>query len=115
MDGHRINNLLYGSAMNVYNQMAVQKIKRIEIIRGPGSALYGANAFLAVVNIITKEAKDIDNIEVTLGGGENSTQHYNVLFGESKGDFSMSGAIDYIETDGEKHLIEIASGKSDEL
>ena len=35
-------------------------IDRIEVIRGPGSALYGANAFLGVVNIITREPDSFD-------------------------------------------------------
>jgi len=34
----------------------VQDIARIEVIRGPGSALYGANAYAGVVNIITRPA-----------------------------------------------------------
>ncbi len=47
-------------------------IDRIEIIRGPGSALYGANAFLGVINIITKQG-DLDsqtNIKTFIEGGE---------------------------------------------
>lgn len=38
----------------------IDAIDRIEVIRGPGSALYGANAFLGVVNIITRDASDYD-------------------------------------------------------
>jgi len=47
-------------------------IQRIEVMRGPGSALYGANAFLGLINIITKNAKEIERDELvgTLGYGK---------------------------------------------
>ncbi len=43
----------------------ISAIERIEVIRGPSSALYGANAYLAVINIITKSAKEIDGINIS--------------------------------------------------
>ncbi len=42
----------------------METIKRIEVITGPGGVLWGANSFLGVVNIITKDAEDVDGIEV---------------------------------------------------
>jgi len=41
-------------------ELPIDAIQRVEVIRGPGSALYGADAFAGVINIITKKAKDID-------------------------------------------------------
>ena len=38
-----------------YDWVAAEDIARIEVVRGPGSALYGADAFNGVVNIITKK------------------------------------------------------------
>lgn len=46
---------------------------RIEVIRGPGSALYGANAYNGVINITTPPARDVVGTKVTLGGGELGT------------------------------------------
>jgi iron complex outermembrane receptor protein len=43
-------------------------IERIEIIRGPASALYGAGAFLGVVNVITRSGKSVSGIDVTVQG-----------------------------------------------
>lgn len=53
-DGHPGNDIIYGTAA-VGPEMTVDLsiVKRIEVIRGPGSALYGANAFFAVVNLVT--------------------------------------------------------------
>jgi outer membrane receptor protein involved in Fe transport len=42
----------------------LETIKRIETITGPGGVLWGANSYLGVVNIITKDAEDVDGIEV---------------------------------------------------
>ena len=58
-----------------WNGLAVplEDVSRIEVVRGPGSALYGANAFSGVVSITTPAARDIVGTKLTLGGGELST------------------------------------------
>ena len=48
-----------------YDVLNVDNVKRIEFVRGPGSALYGANAYDGVINIITKKAEDVDGVELT--------------------------------------------------
>ncbi len=53
MDGLRLNTSWTGGALAVHNNITLDNVKQIEVIRGPGSALYGSNAFLGVVNIIT--------------------------------------------------------------
>ena len=50
----------------------VADIERIEVVRGPGSALYGANAFAGVVNIITKSAQELAGDSVLVSGGTQS-------------------------------------------
>jgi outer membrane receptor for ferrienterochelin and colicins len=52
----------------MYESFPVASIDRIELIRGPGSVLYGSNAFSGVINVITKKAKD-NKTTVKLGGG----------------------------------------------
>ena len=55
MDGHRLNDNVFGSALlGTEFPLDVDLIERIEIIRGPSSALYGTSAFFAVINVITK-------------------------------------------------------------
>lgn len=49
----------------------VEDIERIEVVRGPDSAAYGANSFLGVINIITRHPQDVPNAEVMVRGGEN--------------------------------------------
>jgi outer membrane cobalamin receptor len=55
VDGHRLNDNVFGSALiGTEFPLDVDLIERIEIIRGPSSALYGTNAFFAVINVITR-------------------------------------------------------------
>jgi iron complex outermembrane receptor protein len=55
IDGHRTNENIYDQAMvGTEGLIDIDLVDRIEIVRGPGSSLYGSNAFFAVINIITK-------------------------------------------------------------
>ena len=96
------------------------------MIRGPGSALYGANAFSGIVNILTKEAIDTNGLTVTAGAGGFNTKRYNLLYGVERDLFSMSASLTYITTDGDKLSIDqdkatfiapassVAPGKTDD-
>ncbi|WP_158498329.1 TonB-dependent receptor [Marinobacter similis] len=53
---------MFGNRGNSWSGMPVKAIQRIEVIRGPGSALYGADAYAGVINIITKSAQDIEGV-----------------------------------------------------
>lgn len=61
VDGRSVYADFYGITLWEYLQVPLQAIKAIEVIRGPGSAMYGANAFAGVINIITFEADEIRN------------------------------------------------------
>lgn len=63
LDGQELNDNTYGIVV-LGNHFSVQQIKRVEIIRGPGSALYGGFAELSVINIITKKAEDVNGLEI---------------------------------------------------
>jgi iron complex outermembrane receptor protein len=107
MDGHRLNESWTGSAFaNLFHDLPVENIKQIEIIKGPGSALYGANAFLSTINIATKNADDIDGVNLTAGAGSFGAKKVNITAGRSFGDLQISVSADYLTTDGAKLLIE---------
>jgi outer membrane receptor for ferrienterochelin and colicins len=57
-----------GIKSEMYESFPVASIDRIEVIRGPGSVLYGSNAFSGVINVITKKATE-NKAEVSLDGG----------------------------------------------
>jgi len=60
VDGHRMNDPVYDSALSgTEGFLDVDMIDRVEVIRGPGSSLYGNNAVFGVINIITRKAKSV--------------------------------------------------------
>jgi iron complex outermembrane receptor protein len=74
VNGHRVNDNVYGQA-EIGPEFGIDPamFERIEIIRGPGSALYGDSAFFAVVNVITKSGAALSSGSVTAEGGSLGT------------------------------------------
>ena len=64
LDGHEMFDLLYYDT-ELGNRVPVDQIERIEIVRGPGSVVYGGTAELAVINIITRSAEEIEGASLT--------------------------------------------------
>ena len=100
IDGHHVNNPLTSGAFLIFDDFPVENIKRIEIIRGPGSAVYGENALLSVINIITYDAEDIDGVKFSAGFGRYDTHEENIVFGKTFGELTISGMYRYRETNG---------------
>jgi iron complex outermembrane receptor protein len=64
----------------------LEDVDRIEVIRGPGSALYGANAFSGVVSLTTPAAREIPGTKLTLAGGELETMRADLRHAGVLGD-----------------------------
>ena len=70
VDGHRINDNVYDSAaIGTEFILDVDLIDRVEIVRGPASALYGSNAFFGVINVITRSGAQLKGGEAAAGAG----------------------------------------------
>lgn len=105
LDGHSLNRLQNGGATLQYDTINLENVERIEIVRGPASALYGENAFTALINIITKKAEDIDGTIATIKAGSYNTQSYNLLFGKKIDDISITANLNYLSSDGYKAFV----------
>lgn len=67
VDGHRLNDPYYEQAyLGHENPIDLELVERLEIVRGPGSAVYGANAFFGVINLVTKRPRDMAPVEASL-------------------------------------------------
>jgi iron complex outermembrane receptor protein len=68
--------------------ITIEDIERIEIVRGPATATYGANAYLGVINIITRHPVDTNNMEFRIQRGSQNTEDYRIAkAGELLGGF----------------------------
>lgn len=77
VDGHRVNNSLTdGAPFGTEFLLDVDLIDRVEIIRGPGSSLYGNNAFFAVVNVITRKGGEQPGVGFEVSGEAASRDTY---------------------------------------
>lgn len=93
IDGLSVNELAY-STTQFGNHYSVDQIEKIEIIRGPGSSIYGGNAELGVINIITKQGSDLNGFSIsgTYGVMENDfgRRNVNVSLGRKINDVEYS-------------------------
>lgn len=94
LNGTRFSVPYKGSTMTGM-ELPVEAIQQIEVIRGPGSALYGADAFAGVINIITKKAKDIAGTEMGIQGGSWDTQSIWGMHGDEWLGWDIAATLQY--------------------
>jgi outer membrane receptor protein involved in Fe transport len=81
IDGHTMNGSVYGDALlGPELGLDLEEVERIEIARGPGSALYGSYAVLAVVNVVTRQPRSEPGAHVDLrwGGADERRGHASI-------------------------------------
>lgn len=104
LDGIPQTERVTGDRLAVLGKIPLDLIERIEIMRGPGSALYGADAYSAVIDIMTRKTAP-DRSQVTVSAGSHQTRTARWLSGGQWGDFAVVGAVEYHETDGDHPFI----------
>lgn len=86
IDGRSVYNNEYSGVYWDQNDVLLEDVERIEVIRGPGATMWGANAVNGVINIITKKAKDTQGGLVVAQGGGDETVGAAVRYGGRRGD-----------------------------
>lgn len=105
-NGVPMTTLFVGNRGNVWSGLPVEHIARIEVIRGPGSALYGADAFSGVINIITKTAADVAGAEVGARAGSFKSRDGWVQYGGTAGAFDIAAYLRVGRTDGQRETVQ---------
>lgn len=73
IDGIRVNDASAGAGEFDFNNLALAQVERIEILRGPQSAVYGSDAIGGVINIITRKGRGAPAVSLTVEGGSYGT------------------------------------------
>src|SRR5690606_34032683 len=102
-----------GERLPNQHSIPVKMIERIEVIRGPSSALYGADAFAGVINVITKSADDIDETRVTASWGSSDTGRANVIGAHRVGELSMAASLSATHINGDDSMVIRSDQQSD--
>lgn len=104
-NGIPMTSMYNGDKGVTWGGMPVENIARIEIIRGPGSALYGADAYAGVINIITKTATDVSGTRAGVLGGSFNTRNAWVQHGGTLGPMNVEAYLRVGSSDGFKKII----------
>ena len=105
INGIAITNLFQGDRNLIWGGMSIEAILRIEVIRGPGSALYGADAFAGVINIVTKGPDEIGSGSAGVNVGSFDTVDVWLSKAGTHGGLSYGAVLESHKTDGAGPII----------
>ncbi len=115
LDGQRMTSAHTGGATAFLEWFPMEAVKRLEIVRGPGSALHGSDAFLATINLVTKGPDMAGPATVVAAAGSHNSRHLHGSAGSSGEELSWVGYLDLFDTDGpDYHVGQDAAGRSGE-
>lgn len=104
INGMAINDLQNGGRPPRFT-MPIENISRIEIIRGPGSAVFGADAFAGVINIITKGASELNGMQTGSRLGSFNTQDVWAQYGGQLNEWSIALSTEYSHSNGDNRRV----------
>lgn len=113
IDGVRVNDPSSARDSFDFAQFTITDIERIEVLRGPQSALYGSDAIGGVINIITRKSGGPPRFSASAEGGSYGTRRVNLSGGTSAGDLSIYSSATYFATDGFSRTGDRDDGEAD--
>lgn len=109
LDGKTVLQEFYGLAAWEEIPVGLREVDRIEIVKGPASALYGANAIHGVINIITKTPEQLNGGLFGFSTGNRNTRLGSAAYGRRAGKFSYKVAADHRTMNGFENAGMLAS------
>ncbi|WP_157269831.1 TonB-dependent receptor plug domain-containing protein [Azohydromonas aeria] len=101
VDGQRVNESIYGQASLGHDAMVdLGSVERIEVVRGPGSSLYGASALFAVVDVTTRRGRDYQGWQAEVRAGSQGTRAVRLGGGHRDADLEYAFTLSALDSDG---------------
>ena len=110
LNGHRLNSYSTNVARPDF-AMSLDKVKQIEVLRGPASSLYGGVALTAVINIITKSGTEVDGLQVKGATGNYGQLKGDAIFGTHYLDLDIMGWASIYNAEGQKYFLPMSELK----
>lgn len=107
IDGHRTNDAIFGQgSIDPVFPLDMDLVDRIEVIRGPGSSLYGSGAFFGVVNVIPRTGAQMDGVEVAARAGSFTSRQGRLSAGRRfESGLEIIGSASADESAGNRRLV----------
>lgn len=102
IDGERVNDLFIERGTQFLPYLSTANVKQVEVIGGPASALYGSNAVLGIVNVITEKEQ---NQVIVKGGSQNSISAEGSFYAVGKKGVNYSASAFHYRDDGYQYSI----------
>ena len=106
VNGLPMTTLVVGNRGVVWTGMPLENVARIEVMRGPGSAVYGADAFAGVINVITKSAADVKGSQAGLRLGSYDSADGWLLHGGKWGALDVVAYLRSGRSDGSRRVVD---------
>lgn len=110
LNGHRLNSYSTHTSCPDFS-IALEKVKQIEVLRGPASSLYGGVALTAVINIITKSGSELNGAKLNIGAGNYGQFRGDFLFGKHFVDWDIAVWASIYNSSGEKVSVPVDKQK----
>ncbi|HEX23230.1 MAG TPA: TonB-dependent receptor, partial [Chromatiales bacterium] len=118
VDGRSVYSIVFGGTKWTDLPLAIDDIERIEVIRGPNAATYGANAFLSTINIITRHSSETNGVFARVNVGNIDIRDGYLRYGDTLDDLSYRLTLGYNRDTGfadryDTHQVRMATFRSD--
>ncbi len=110
IDGRTVYSPLFSGAFWNAIDYALEDIDRIEVIRGPGATLWGANAVNGVINVVTRSSRDTVGLFAQLGGGNEDPADAELRYGGRAGSATYRAFAKYVIRDSQRFSTGASAG-----